>query len=170
MLQSASTDFLLSQALIGIAIVFDMLSFQFRQRARILACLVVAGVLITAHFVLLQRWTAAGLMVIATTRFLVGIFSTAPLLKYLFAICALGVGVFTYAGLTSVLSCAGSLIQTFGAFSPSDRRLRQLMMLGTSVWLLHNVLIGSPAAVLMELLFLGSNLVGYYRYYIRPGA
>ncbi|MEY2689637.1 MAG: hypothetical protein RL375_3836 [Pseudomonadota bacterium] len=162
------SDFWLSQALIAVAIVFDLLSFQFKQRARILACLVVAGILITSHFVLLERWTAAGLMVIATTRFFVGIFSTATALKFVFAAAALAVGVATYAGIASILSCTGSLIQTFGAFSADDKRLRQLMMLGTGFWLCHNALVGSPAAVLMEVLFLSSNVVGYYRHYIRP--
>lgn len=39
------------------------------------------------------------------------------------------------------------------------------MLIGTSIWLLNNAMIGSPTAVLMELLFIGSNLLGYYRYY-----
>ena len=53
------------------------------------------------------------------------------------------------------------------AFQEDDRRLRQLMIVGTSFWLLHNYLIGSPTAVLMEVLFISSNLVGYYRYYFK---
>jgi hypothetical protein len=53
------------------------------------------------------------------------------------------------------------------AFQEDDRRLRQLMIVGTSFWLLHNYLIGSPTAVLMEVLFISSNLAGYYRYYVK---
>ncbi len=44
------------------------------------------------------------------------------------------------------------------------------MIVGTLLWLIHNYLAGSPTAVLMELLFISSNLIGYYRYYgIRQG-
>jgi len=41
------------------------------------------------------------------------------------------------------------------------------MMIGTLVWIGHNALAGSPAAAVLETFFLGSNLVGYYRYYLR---
>ena len=42
------------------------------------------------------------------------------------------------------------------------------MFIGTSFWLVHNYFANSPAAVFMEVLFLGSNLIGYYRHYIKP--
>lgn len=73
----------------------------------------------------------------------------------------------TYSGLVSVISCIGTLFQTRAAFCQADKNLRLLMIVGTSFWLCHNMLVGSPMAVLMELLFIGSNLVGYYRHYFR---
>ncbi len=53
----------------------------------------------------------------------------------------------------------------------SDKRFRELMMLGIAIWIVHNILAGSPGAVVLETFFLGSNLVGYYRFYRRnpPG-
>ncbi|MBH0041641.1 YgjV family protein [Pseudoalteromonas sp. SWXJZ10B] len=39
------------------------------------------------------------------------------------------------------------------------------MVVGTSLWISHNMLVGSPIAVLMESLFMASNLVGLYRFY-----
>ncbi|PNQ54137.1 hypothetical protein C1141_17480 [Vibrio agarivorans] len=53
------------------------------------------------------------------------------------------------------------------AFNKNDRRLRQLMIDGISLWLLNNYLAGSLVAVIMEALFIGGNLVGHYRYYCR---
>jgi hypothetical protein len=41
------------------------------------------------------------------------------------------------------------------------------MMVATIAWLAHNAIIGSPAAVVLEIFFLGSNILGYWRYYIR---
>jgi hypothetical protein len=46
--------------------------------------------------------------------------------------------------------------------------LRQLMFIGTCLWLIHNIIAGSPGAVIMEIIFLSSNMVGYFRYYIKP--
>ncbi len=48
-------DFLLSQVLVAIAIGFDLLSFQFKERQKIVACLFCAGVLISTHFALPER-------------------------------------------------------------------------------------------------------------------
>ncbi len=64
-----------------------------------------------------------------------------------------------------LVSFVGSTIQTIATFSHSDQRLRLMMLVGISLWLINDLLIGSPMAALMELTFLCSNLVGYYRYY-----
>ncbi|MCB5361386.1 YgjV family protein [Vibrio lentus] len=162
--------FYLSQVLVAIAICFDLLSFQFKERKKIVTCLFFAGVLISSHFILLEQWTAASLMIIATIRYLTSVFSTSPKFKYLFCSMSLVATAFTYSGLISVLSCCASVFQTFAAFNKDDRRLRELMIIGTSFWLVHNYLIGSPTAVVMEALFICSNLVGYYRFYFRKSA
>jgi len=159
--------FFLSQCLIGVAIVFDFFSFQFKERQKIVACLFVAGLLITAHFALLEQWTATALMSIATLRYLSSIVTTSSKMMWFFSGCSMIATAFTFAGLTSVISCIGTLFQTRASFCESDKTLRQLMIVGTSFWLLHNYMVDSPAAVLMEVLFIASNLIGYYRHYIK---
>lgn len=54
-----------------------------------------------------------------------------------------------------------------GGLLRDDKRLRELMFIGSGCWLLNNILLGSPMAVLMESVFIGSNLLGYYRFYLR---
>ena len=164
------TPFFLSQILVAIAIGFDLMSFQFKDRQKIVTCLFFAGTLISSHFILLEQWTAASLMVIATIRYLVSVFSTSSKLKYLFCTASVISTTVTYSGLVSVISCFASIFQTVAAFNKDDRRLREFMIVGTALWLLHNYLIGSPTAVIMEILFIGSNLVGYYRHYFRKTA
>lgn len=160
--------FFLSQCLIGIAIIFDFCSFQFKERHKIVACLFAAGLLITTHFILLEQWTASILMSIATLRYLSSIVTTSRKMMWFFSACSVTATAFTFAGLISIISCIGTLFQTRASFCESDKRLRQLMIVGTSFWLVHNYMVGSPAAVVMELLFISSNLIGYYRHYIRP--
>ncbi|WP_299787406.1 YgjV family protein [uncultured Shewanella sp.] len=157
--------FIWSQVLIIIAIVFDLVSFQFKQRKKIVGCLCVSGILISAHFTLLEQWTAAGLMLLASFRYFTSIFTTSKKLMFLFLTSALVITCMTFSGLISLLSFGGTVFQTTAAFCQSDHRLRQLMIVGTSLWLIHNYLAGSPTAVLMEFLFIGSNIIGYYRYY-----
>jgi hypothetical protein len=42
-----------------------------------------------------------------------------------------------------------------------------MMMVSSLVWIVHNILAFTPAAVVLETFFLGSNVFAYYRFYIR---
>lgn len=162
------SDFLLSQILIGIAILTDTLSFQFKDRKKIVACLLVSCTLISVHFMLLGHWTAACLGLVAAVRFTSSIFSTSKKLMGLFVFTTIVISIFTFEGLLSILGCAGGIFGTVASFCKEDKLLRQLMLVGTSLWLVHNILAGSPGAVLMEVIFISSNVVGYFRFYILP--
>lgn len=161
------SNFLLSQILVTIAIFTDILSFQFKERHRIVACLMVSALLISIHFMLLGHLTAAGLGLLAAARFATSLFSTSKSVMGLFMAGTIVIAAFSYEGLLSVLGCTGALFTTGASFCKTDKLLRQLMLVGTGFWITHNFLAGSPGAVLMEALFISSNLVGYFRFYIR---
>ena len=161
------SDFVLSQVLISIAIIFDVASFQCKQRHYIVGCLSVAGMLISVHFMLLSQWTGALLMITATIRYFVSIFTTHFLVKLLFVMLNITISALTYVGLVNLISLLGATFQTVAAFQDQDKTLRQLMIIGTFFWLAHNAIVGSPAAVIMELLFLLSNITAYYRFYLK---
>lgn len=160
--------FALSQILIGVAICSDIISFQFKERVHIVGCLLVSCVMISLHFMCLGHWTAACLGLVAAFRFSTSLFSTSKLFLALFCAITLLVTYVTYDGLLSILGCSGALFGTVASFCKSDKNLRRLMLICTSIWIVHNYLAGSPGAVLMEFFFISSNLVGYFRYYIRP--
>ena len=160
--------FVISQILVGIAICFDILSFQFKERKKIVACLLVSCVLIAAHFLILGHWTAVCLGLLAALRFAASLFSTSKKLMLVFISATLAITALTYTGLLSLLAGSGGCFGTAASFCKEDKRLRQLMLVGTSLWIIHNYLAGSPGAVLMEAIFITSNVVGYFRYYILP--
>ncbi len=108
-----------------------------------------------------------GLAFLAAVRLGVSYFTTSKKVMLVFIGGSLLLALCTYGGGLSVLSCLGAVLGTIGSFCAEDRRLRQVMMGATTTWLVHNMLAGSPTAVLMEGLFLVSNLLGYYRYYLR---
>ncbi len=161
------TPFALSQLLVAIAIGFDLLSFQFKERRRIIACLIVSCLLIATHFALLGHWTAVGLGLLAAVRFVASYLTTSKKVMAFFIAAAVLVAALSFHGVLSVLSCLGSIFGTIGSFCKEDKQLRQVMLVATSLWLVHNCLAGTPTAVLMEGLFIASNLLGYYRYYYR---
>ncbi|PSU36424.1 YgjV family protein [Photobacterium lutimaris] len=159
--------FVLSQIMIGFAVFFDLISFQFKDKTKIIKCFVCAVTLIGIHFALLEQWTAAGLMALGAIRYTTSLYTSSKKMAGLFSFFTLIITYMTFAGLTSLVSCAAALFQNVAAFSKHDKQLRQFMIAGTSLWLTHNILIGSPSAVVLEALFLASNLIGYYRYYIK---
>ena len=160
--------FVISQILIGVAVCSDIVSFQFKARRHIIGCLIVSCIFISLHFMCLGHWTAACLALVSAGRFITSLFSTSRIFLGIFIGVVVLLSALTYEGLLSVLGCTGAVISTLASFSREDRLLRQLMFISTGVWLIHNYLAGSPGAVLMEIFFLGSNLVGYFRYYVRP--
>jgi hypothetical protein len=162
------SPFILSQILVGIAIVFDILSFQFKERTKIVTCLLVSCTLISAHFMILGHWTAVCLGILAALRFATSLFSTSIKVMLLFVAATIILTALSYNGLLSLLAGCGGCFGTVASFCKDDKRLRQLMLVGTSLWIVHNYLAGSPGAVLMEAIFIASNLVGYVRYYILP--
>ena len=161
------SPFLLSQLLVVVAIGFDLLSFQFKERRRIILCLIVSCLLIAAHFALLGHSTAMGLALLAAVRFVASYHTTSKKVMAVFLGAAVAVATLTFHGTLSVLGCIGAIFGTIGSFCKEDKQLRLNMLAATSVWLAHNCLAGTPTAVLMEALFLASNLLGYYRFYCR---
>ncbi len=98
--------FLWSQILIAIAIVFDLISFQFKKRQKIVCCLCASGILISTHFVLLEQWTAASLMLLASIRYFTSIFTTSKRWMFLYLTSALMITVMTFVDLIICLVLA----------------------------------------------------------------
>ena len=159
--------FVLSQILIGVAFLFDLASFQFKNRKTTLLLFTCAASLISAHFFLLGATTAGFLVAVSATRFFVSIFTTHRFLKYFFLVLIIGLGAYTFDGYEDIFSILAVVLGTFAAFQNNERTLRHFMMLGTISIIVHNLIIWTPAGILLEAFFLGSNLVSYYRFYIR---
>lgn len=162
--------YVLSQIIVSIAIVSDAISFQFKERKKILLCLFVSVVLTAIHFFMIDHVTAGLLMLLAATRYLFSAYTTSKRTMGMFIGLCIAATALTFDGLLSILSCTGSVIHTAGAFCKNDRYLRLTMIVGTLFWIAHNLLAHTPGAVVLESLFLCSNLAGYYRYYIRKKA
>ena len=114
------SDFMLSQILIGIAFCFDLASFQFRDKNKVLVSLACASVFIALHFWLLQAHTAAVITLIAALRFLAATITRSTLLMFVFLGLILGSALSTYAGLLTILVTVSSSLSTWGAFRASD--------------------------------------------------
>ena len=64
----------------------------------------------------------------------------------------------------SLLALASTLIGTVGSFHGSEKAVRYSMMAAELLWTIHNIIVWSPVAIVMEVLFFGSNLLGLLRH------
>jgi len=159
--------FLLSQIIVTVAMVFDFLSFQYRARKKTFLCLIVSATLISAHYFLLGNIAAGTIGTLTTIRFMVCYHTTDKRFLLLFMALNTVLLFFTYRSAIDLIIFSGSMIFMIGNFQQNNKCMRLLMVLGTSLVLSYNILIASPMAVVLEAMFLASNLIGYYRHYIR---
>ena len=159
--------FLISQILAGIAIVTDIVSFQFKERKHIILFFIVAGVCMGLHYFLLARYVAAALVAIWIVRFICSYYSTQWYWKYIFITLFAIATAFFYKDYYDLLIFAAMSISTVSSFRKDDYSLRVLMMLATAVAILYNILILSPIGTTLQVVFLVSNFIGYYRFYYK---
>ncbi|MBU2892526.1 YgjV family protein [Colwellia sp. D2M02] len=160
-------DFLLSQVLASITLIIECYAMQHKNKNTILALLSVSCFFNGIHYFLLAQPTAAFIFWFSSIRFLISI-------KWKFQwISALSIGVslliacYTYIGFLSVIGFMATVFITIGSFTKNDKLLRIMMMVGGSLWLLHNIILWTPVGILVEAIFVGSTAIGFYRYYIK---
>ncbi|MGV8169190.1 MAG: YgjV family protein [Candidatus Nanoarchaeia archaeon] len=162
-----NTSFIVSQVLVLIAMVFDFLSFQQKERRKLFLCLIVSAALISTHYFLLGKTVAGIIVFISVLRFITCIFTTDKRFLFLFIFLNTLVLIFTYQNAYDIIFYLGVCIIIIGNFQKSDKNLRRIMMIGTSLVIIYNALIFTPMGVVVEASFLTSNLIGYYRFYIK---
>lgn len=157
------SPFLWSQLLAGLAFVAGISAFQLKQRQPMLLCWFLSAALNASHFVVLGQ-LAAGLFVgFTAVRFLVAAYYPKPPLMWLFLVLSTLLLWQTYQSPLQLLPFLAAIVGTIGSFQRKVVWVRSCMAIGACAWICHNILVGSPVAVAMELAFLASNLLGFWR-------
>jgi hypothetical protein len=158
------SPFLLSQLLAGLTLVTGMAAFQFKERVYILRGWCLAATFAAIHFYLLGSTEACILVGVTALRFLVSSFTIDKRLMWLFLALALGGFTLSYQSPVSFLALTATIIGTVGSFHGSEKAVRYSMMAAEVLWGIHNIIVWSPVAVTMEVLFFASNLLGLLRH------
>lgn len=160
------SPFLFSQFLAAGTFICDIISWQFKDRRKILSCLILASTFYGVHFYVLNAYTGAALSLLAVARFITALrFSESVVWSRIFILLGVVTTAITYQTFVSIFGGIGTIFATFGSFHRHDKLLRIWMMLASLCWILHNLIIWTPVGVFLEGSFLVSNLVGYFRYY-----
>lgn len=118
----------------------------------------------SSHFALLGQLEAAGFVGLSAIRFLIAAKYRRPLWMWFFLLTSCAVFIASYQSVLNILPFLAAIVGTIGSFQQQVNVVRLCMAVGASAWIIHNILVGSPMAALMEIAFLSSNLLGYLKY------
>ncbi len=162
-----TTLFIISQLARFLAILSDFLSLQLKRRQHIFLLLILSASLISLHYFFLGLLTAGALVLISVLRFIVCYFTTDKRWLILFIILPTISFYFTYNNLYDIIIYTGLIIFIIGNFQENDKLMRQLMMFGTGIVTIYNIIVFSPMGIIGEGTFFLSGVIAYYRYYIK---
>ncbi len=156
-LSSGADLWLPAQLLGGLAFVFGMACFAQTDDRRFKVFMALECAAYALHFALLGQGTAVASTLISLGRSLAAIRARTPAVGLLFIALNLGAGVWLFAGWVSLLPIAASVIGTTALFFLQGLRMRLLMLLGTALWLVNNLIVGSIGGTALEACLLAMN-------------
>lgn len=157
------SEFVVSQALAMIAFGCGIVSFQTRSRRALLLWLSACATTNACHFFILSQHVPAILFLITGGRCLVASLTVNRKIMYLFFGLILSAFSLTYRNPLDIPSVVFTLLSNYASFQKRQETVRLIYMFCTMFWIVHNILVQSPVAALMEATFLTSNVVGYWR-------
>jgi len=158
-----------AQAVGAVGICMLALSFVQKQRKTILAYNIASAVSWTIHFLLLSAFTGAAMNALSIARS--GMFYREETLHaynritlILLVIGFFVAGVVTWKDATSILPMIAMTLSTVGLWQRNPRNIRLVILLSVPFWITYNVLHGSIAGVIAEIMVAASSITGLYIY------
>ena len=165
---SATPDFSIAQFVGCIALAFGVSAFQMRTRVSVLAVMATANAFWALHFLLLGAYTGAALNLVSIARN--AMFMRwkdrypGPLLPAVVIAVLAGAAIATWRGPLSGVALTAAVCATIAFWQRHPRNTRRWSLLSSPLWLTHNALQGSYPGIIIEVLVLGSILIGMWRH------
>lgn len=160
-------QFLLSQILMVVSFMLTLTSFQLKKGKWFRVLFVLSSLFAGTHFILLGTYTAAFIVYTNGLRWLISIFLKQRYILFLFIGIAILIAVVTWGSWISLLPTAGAIFGTLASFQEKEKRTRQILFCATSMWIVHNTLVLTPVGIIAESTYFVSNLIGYWRNWMR---
>lgn len=146
-----------AQALGGLAFLFGIACFAQRDDTRFKVFMALECAAYAAHFALLGQPTATASTLLSLGRSVAALHWPRPGVGWAFIAANLAAGAWLFSGWISLLPITSACIGTAALFFLRGRAMRAWMLVGTLLWVVHNVAVGSIGGTLLELCLLASN-------------
>lgn len=153
--------------LVGISI------YQFNKRRTILSLQTVYNLLFGIQYLLLGSLNSMLMCVIGAGRNIIFCYDsrfskkTRYFILSFFIVFPVVLTSFNWNGILSLLGCLGSILSALAVWHQNERNIRILSLFSAIVWLLHDVLIDSYAAIIDGILLISSIIIGICRFDIK---
>lgn len=157
------------------AVVFFLLSYQQKERRRIIAFNVLSRTLYVLQYLLLGAFEGAALDVLGMLSSVLAQKKEAAWIRrrirtvfLLTNLLVAAVGLLLYENIFSLFPIIGVILHTSAFWMDYERRIRLVSLLGSPFWLVYNLVSGAYGSALGDLLTIGSILIAIWKYDIRP--
>lgn len=164
-----SLSYIAVQIIGFIGTILFFVSFQFRENRTLFRVQFFSYVFYTVHLVLLGAFTGGVSYVINCFRsFCLGSrwkFAQKKEMCVIICLMQLAAMCFTWAGWISILPVAANIASTIGGYTHNPRKIRIAgMFVNSPLWIIYNIIVGSWAGILDEVVSEISMLVSVIRF------
>ena len=156
-------EYFLGQVLGGVSFALALIAYYQKSDVKLKALLTIVFLVHGAHFYFLGALVPAVLCGISAIRTLVSIVSSSFKLTLFFIAIIFVAGIFNYQTPIDLLVVLANIIGVYALFRLEGIKLRLGIVLGASLWLIHNALLGSIGGTLMEIFVISTNMLTMYR-------
>lgn len=147
-----------------------VLSYQQKNRTRILGLMLMGQLAFTAHFILLGAWTAVGMNIVGIVRSIVFLLSEKRkwanwrYWPVVFIVLFLAAGLMARESWLGALPVLAMVVETTGLWLKNLKKLRMISLFPHPFWVVYNMIKGSWAGVITEVFVFSSILIAIVRY------
>ena len=165
--------FILAQILAVIAFILDIICMQFKKKSGILVIGIISNTMYALEYAFLGAWTGA-------ISFVVGIIRNITYFVYekkeikpskivlaIFVILIIGVGIYTWKDLTSLLPVVALVLWTIVSWQNNTKWMRFAEAFICVMWIIYDLFVGAYAGIITEFIILTSTIIGILRYDIK---
>ncbi|MFY7854943.1 MAG: YgjV family protein [Rubrivivax sp.] len=152
-----------AQAMGALAFVFGVLCFAQRDERRFIVFMALECAAYALHFAWLGHPVAMASTLLSLARSLAALRWRRPATGLIFLAAHLAVGALLYSGPVSLLPVVSACLGTSALFFLRGLAMRGCMLVGTLLWVVHNVAVGSIGGTLLELVLAVTNAVTVWR-------
>ncbi len=158
-----SPQYIIAQIIGLIALVFGVICFSQRDDHKMKLWAVAQCLALVPHFLLLGAHVAVFSVLISATRNYLSTKLNMRKVAPLFLVFYIGFGYWKYHQWYDLLPTIGAICSTIGLFYLRQIPMRLTFLTSTTLWLIHNIAIGSIGPSIMELLQWFANARTIYR-------